>query len=92
MPDPPLRPVYPLGKHLLQPLHNFRQFHPVRRLDKKPQPIILKPQSADRETKPEPRLTKHPGKDIQGRIAAEKGFPIVDPGTDIVPYVLSQHT
>jgi hypothetical protein len=89
VPDPPLGPVYPLGEYLFQPLHNFRQFRPLNGLDVKPQPVILKPQAANREPKPESRLPKHPGKDRQGRTVTEKGFPIVDTGADFVPYMLS---
>jgi hypothetical protein len=90
--DPPLGLVYPLGEHLFQPLHDLRQFQPLDGLDVKPQPVILKAQAANREPKPEPRLVKHPGKDGQGRTAAEKGFPVVDPGADFVPDMLSQYT
>jgi hypothetical protein len=72
--------------------YDFRQFKPLNRLDVKPRPVILKPQAADREPKPEPRLPEHPGKNGQGRTATEEGFPVVDPGADFVPDILSQYT
>jgi hypothetical protein len=88
MPDPPRLAVVPLGKHLFQPLHDSGKFKPVRRLDIKAQPVIRKTKRADLENEPKPRLTKDPGKKRQSRRVPEQRFPVVDTGTDFVPYPL----
>jgi hypothetical protein len=88
MPDPPVRLIVPLGKHLLQPLHDRRKLQPIRRLDIKHQPVIRKAQMANLENKPEGRLPEHPGKDRQSCITPEQGFPVVDAGADLIPHPL----
>jgi hypothetical protein len=91
VPDPPVIPVVPLGKGLLQPLHYRREFQAVRGLYIKGQPVVGKPQPANREDKPKGGLTEHPVKQGQGMTPAEQGFPVVDPGTDFVPHPLFQY-
>jgi hypothetical protein len=49
MPDPPLQPVKPLREYLLHPLHDLRKLKPIRRLNVKRKPVILKPQEAHLE-------------------------------------------
>jgi hypothetical protein len=92
MPDPPVIPVVPHGKGLLQPLHYRREFQAVCWLDVKGQPVIGKTQPANREDKPKGGLTEHLVKQGQGMPPAEQGFPVVDPGTDCVPHPLFQFT
>jgi hypothetical protein len=92
VPGSPGRHVIPLGEYLLHPLHDFRQLKPVFRLDIKHKPVLLDPQTANRETKPKHGLLEHPGENGQGFGAAEEGFPVVDTGTDFVPHILSEFT
>jgi hypothetical protein len=92
MPRPPVRRVEPLGEYLLHPLHDLRQFQPVLRPDVKGKPVILKLQPPDLEHEPKFRLSKHGGKDGQGLIPAEQGFPVIDTGTDFVPNSLCEYT
>jgi hypothetical protein len=74
------------------PLHDVRQFQPVLRLDLKRQPVVLKAQVPNREGKAKHCLTEHLREDRRGIGAAEEGFPVVDTGTDFVPYALSKYT
>jgi hypothetical protein len=92
MPDPPRLPVVPLGEHLLQPLHDSRKFKPVRRLDIEAQPVIFKTERADLEFKPPLRPAKDLGKKRQSRRIPEQRFPVVDTGTDFVPYPLFENS
>jgi hypothetical protein len=92
MPHPPRRRVVPLGKYLLHPLHNPRQFKPIRRPDIKPQPVILNSQPANLEGKPQHGLPENPGEHPQHFGAAEKGFAVVNTGADFVPHPLSKNT
>jgi hypothetical protein len=88
--DPPRQPVVPLGKGLLQPLHDPGELQPVRRLNVKPQPVILQAQPQNLEIEPALDFKEDPGKKHQGPIQAEERFPVVDAGTDLVPHPLFQ--
>jgi hypothetical protein len=92
MPNPPIRRVVPLGKHLFHPLHDVRQFKPVLRFDVKREPVILKAQIPNPENKPKHGLLKHLGEDRQCPVAAKEGFPVIDTGPDFVPHTLSKYT
>jgi hypothetical protein len=59
VPNAPVRPVVPLGKHLLQPLHDGRQFQPLRRFDIKRQPVIRKAQPPNLENKAQGRVSRN---------------------------------
>jgi hypothetical protein len=90
VPDPPRRRVIPLREYLLHPFHYFRQFESVSGLDKKHEPVILKPHLSNDEGKPVHGFPEDPGEDRQGIVAAEKGFAVVDVGTDFVPDIVSE--
>jgi hypothetical protein len=92
MPYPPIYPVVPLSKYLLQPLHDRRQRQPIRRLNVERQPIVYNMQPANLKGKPKRGLLEHPGKQGHGLTPAEQGFPVVDLGTDFVPHPLFQYT
>jgi hypothetical protein len=92
MPNPPGLPVVPLGKRLLQPLHDSGKFQPVLRLDVNPQLIILKTQAANLKDKPKFRLTEHPVENIPNLLFPEQRFPIVDLGADFVPNTLLEYS
>jgi hypothetical protein len=90
MPDPPVHPVKPLREHLFQPLHDLREFKPVRRQNVERKPIILKPQSTDHEPILPFRLTEDPGEQGHGVMPPEQGFPVVNTGTYFIPNTLSE--
>jgi hypothetical protein len=90
MPYSSFRPVVPLCKGLFQPLHDCGQFQSIRRLNVKRQPVILKTQPADFESKPAFRLLENPGKQYQGFKPTEQRFPVVDAGANFVPHPLFQ--
>jgi hypothetical protein len=92
MPNPSRRRVVPLGEYLLHPLHNPRQFKPIRRSDIKPQPVILNTQSANLEGKPQHGLPEYPGEHPQRFSVAKDGFAVVDTGADFIPHPLSKNT
>jgi hypothetical protein len=91
MPDPAVQAVVPLGEHLLQPLHDHRKFQPVRRFNVKRQPVVRKTESANLENEPQFSFPEHPGKQRQGFKMTEQRFPVVDAGTDFIPYPLFQY-
>jgi hypothetical protein len=92
MPNPPGLPVVPLGKRLLQPLHDSGKLQPILRLDEKRQPIILKTQAANIEDEPKFRLMKHPVENLPDFRLPEQRFPVVDLGADFVPDTLLEYS
>jgi hypothetical protein len=92
MPYPPVHPVKPLRKYLLQPFHNLGKPEPVRRHNVERKPIVLKPQGADLERVPSLGLPEHPGEKRQCVGPPEQGLAVVDTGTYSVPDALAKQT
>jgi hypothetical protein len=92
MSDPPGLPVVPLGKRLLQPLHDTGKLKPILGLDVKNKPVIFKAQIADLEDKPMFRLMEHPVENHPDFRPPEQRFPVVDLGADFVPDTLLEYS
>jgi hypothetical protein len=90
MPDPPLHPVKSLRKYLLHPLHNLRKLKPVRRLNVKGKPVILKPQHTNLEDIAFSRLPEDAVEEGESGGPSEQRLPIVDAGTNFVPDTLTK--
>jgi hypothetical protein len=90
MPDPSFLPVKPLREYLFHPLHDLREFKPVRRQNVERKPISLKPQSTDHEPIPPFRLPEDPGKQDHGVMPPEQGFQVVNAGVDFVPHTMPE--
>jgi hypothetical protein len=88
MPSTPVRLIVPLRKSLFQPLHNSGKFSSFLRFYVKLKPVFPKKQSANLEIKLKGGLIQHGFKYSYCVGAAEQRFPVVDAGTDFVPYVL----
>jgi hypothetical protein len=90
MPDPPVQPVKPLREYLLHPLHDLRKLKPVRRLNVKRKPVILKPKQTNIEGIAFFRLPEDPVEEGESGGPSEQGLPIVDAGTYFVPDTLTK--
>jgi hypothetical protein len=77
-----------LGEGLFQPLHDGRKFHPVLRLNVKPNLVRAKPEAPDLESEAERGFPENPGKKSGGPGQAEDLFPVVDLGADLIPHSL----
>jgi hypothetical protein len=85
MPYPPLLPVKPLRKYLLQPLHYLRQLKPLLGLNEKRKPVILKLQGTEVEGEAFFRLAEYAGEKEEGVSPVEQGLAVIDTGTYPVP-------
>jgi hypothetical protein len=90
VPYPPGQRVVPLGEGLLHPLHDFRQRHPVLRLDVERQPDILDAEAPNLEGEAERGFPEDLAEEGGGFGEAKEGLPVVDSGAYFIPNALSE--